>query len=173
MKNGSKLWLYIIINILVSAATILLVLFIWEWTHPEPDITPLPGTSTEENQVGNTGTNQPSPTPSIEFQESDFQMIIQTIVGAGNLEMEYIKINNQSEGAVDLTGWQLKDENGNIFDFPTMILDSGGALTIYSKSGQNTVIELYWQAETPIWQSGETAQLLDSDGNLTASYLIP
>lgn len=171
MKNGSKLWLYIIINILVSAATILLVLFIWDWAHPEPDITPLFGTATEENKQ--TGENQPSPTPSIEILENNFRMTIRKVVGTGNLEMEYVEIYNQSEGTVDLTGWQLRDESGNYFDFPTMLLDSGGALTINSKSGQNTVIELYWQAETPIWQSGETVQLLDHNGDLAASYSIP
>ena len=174
MKSGSKLWLYIIINILVSAATILVVLLIWEWAHPTPDIVPLSGTLNEGNIEANlSDSNQPSLTPSVELLKENFQMIVRKVVGAGNLEMEYVEILNQGEGAVDLTGWQLMDENENHFDFPTMILDSGGSLTIHSKPGQNTVIELYWQAEKPIWQAGETVRLLDHEGDLAASYSIP
>lgn len=170
MKNRSKFWLYIIINILVSAATILIVLFIWDWTHPHPELTPLPESSISES---NDNVIQPSSTPSVDLTATDVMMTIRKVVGAGNLEMEYVEIFNQSDGAVDLTGWQITDEDGNRFDFPTMILDIGGALTVHSKAGQNTVIELYWQSSNPIWQSGETAQLLESNGNLAATYLIP
>ena len=174
MKNGSKLSLYIIINVLVSAATILVVLFVWEWTHPQPEISPLPNPSNTVTQEPNDhDLIQPSYIPSIELLTENYRMAIQKVVGAGNLEMEYLEIVNQSEGAVDLSGWQVRDEDGNRFDFPTMILDSNGALTIHSKSGQNTVIELYWQAEMPVWQSGETVHLLDQNGNLAASYSIP
>ena len=174
MKNGSKLWLYIIINILVSAATILIVLLVWDWTHPEPDIVPLPAvTDTGIGESDNNNSFQPAITPSTQLIEEDFQMTIRKVVGAGNLDMEYVEILNSSEGAIDLSGWQLLDEDGNTFNFPTMILDRDGALTIHSKSGQDTVIELYWQSETPIWQSGELVQLLDQNGDLAATYSIP
>ena len=174
MNHRSRLWLYIIINILVSAATMLIVLLVWEWLHPSPDIAPL-STPIEGQVQGNnqSNSNLPAATPSIQLIDDNFQMTIRKVVGAGNLEMEYVEILNESEGAIDLTGWELKDENGNSFTFPTMILESGGALTIHSKAGQDTVIELYWQSDSPIWQSGESVQLLDQDGNLTATYSIP
>ena len=174
MKSGSRLWFYIIINILVSAATMLVVLLVWDWAHPTPDIAPLSDASNTGNTIGENNTaTLPAITPSTQLIEDNFQMNIRKVVGTGNLEMEYVEILNQSEGAVDLTGWQLLDEDGNIFEFPTMILENGGAITIHSKTGQDTVIELYWQSETPIWQSGEIVQLQDQNGNLTASYSIP
>lgn len=174
MKSGSRLWFYIIINILVSAATMLVVLLVWEWAHPMPDIAPLSDALSEGNSIGeNNDSIQPTTTPPNPLIEDNFQMNIRKVVGAGNLNMEYVEILNQSEGAVDLTGWQLLDEDGNSFEFPTMILESSGALIIHSKPGQDTVIELYWQSETPIWQSGEIVQLLDQNSNLTAAYSIP
>lgn len=174
MKKRSRLGLLIIINVLVSAATILVVLLIWEWTHPQPDFMPLSdGISGISSGDLNSETSLASQSPFIELVEENYQMTIKTVVGAGNLEMEHIEILNQSAGPVDLTGWKIVDEDGHQFSFPTMILDMNGALTIHSKSGQDTVIELYWQAETPIWQSGENVQLLDANGDLAASYSIP
>lgn len=174
MKSGSKLWLYIILNIFISAVTMLIVLMVWEWTHPNPDFAPLSGALSEGNTQGeNSGSTQPTTTPPNSLIEDNFQMDIRKVVGAGNLDMEYVEILNQSEGAVDMTGWQLLDEDENSFEFPTMILESDGALKVHSKPGQDTVIELYWQSETPIWQSGEVVQLLDQNGHLTASYSIP
>ncbi len=174
MKSGSRLWFYILINILVSAATMLIVLLVWDWAHPKPDIAPLSGElSTGSTISEKSDSTRSTTTPSIPLIEDDFQMTIRKVVGTGNLDMEYVEILNQSEGPVDLTGWQLLDEDGHNFEFPTMILESGGALTVHSKPGQNTVIELYWQSETPIWQSGEIVQLQDKNGNLTASYSIP
>ncbi len=174
MKSGSRLWLYIILNIFISVVTVLFVLLVWEWVHPNPDVAPLSNALTEGNTMSeNNGSTQPATTPPNPVIEDNFQMEIRKVVGAGNLEMEYVEILNQSEGAVDLTGWQLLDEDENSFEFPTMILESDGALKVHSKPGQDTVIELYWQSETPIWQSGEVVQLLDQNGHLTASYSIP
>lgn len=172
MKSSStRPWFYIVINILVSAATTLVVLLIWDLAHPAPKVTPVP-TPAEAPVPTQTLASQ-TQAPTVALMDDNIQITIPTVVGAGNLDMEYIEIFNQGEGAVDLTGWQLMDLNGHLFDFPTMILDSGGTLTVYSKAGQNTVIELYWQANAPIWQSGETVQLLDRNGNLAASYSIP
>jgi hypothetical protein len=72
-----------------------------------------------------------------------------------------------------MTGWQLVDNEDQRFIFPTLILNNGGAIKVYSKNGNNTVIELYWQADAPVWQSGETVSLLDSSSDLIATYSIP
>jgi hypothetical protein len=49
----------------------------------------------------------------------------------------------------------------------------GGAVTIYSRVGTSTVVELYWGEEEPIWESGEQAQLIDPDGVVQAVYTVP
>ena len=49
----------------------------------------------------------------------------------------------------------------------------GGAVTVYSKIGTSTVVELYWGQEEPVWQVGENAYLLDSEGTIRAMYTVP
>ena len=135
-----------------------------------------PVTSSEESSSLSTQKTAQEGTPiepSLAFVREDIQVIIRTIVGAGNLDVEYVEIFNQSEGPVDLSGWQLEDENENTFTFPTLILNSEGSIKVLSKQGTNTVIVLYWQADSPIWQSGELANLTDAGGTSIATYSIP
>jgi hypothetical protein len=172
MKNKSKLVFYLILNILVSAATTLTVLLIWQAIHPKPEIVDVPGAPSTEQADGIAATEE-SPLPTLEIVKEGFQVSIRTVVGAGDLEMEYVEIVNQSEGAVDLTGWQLVSPVGVRFDFPALILNQDGAVEIHSKTGQNTVIELFWQADAALWASGDTVTLQDADGEIQATYSIP
>jgi hypothetical protein len=178
MKNSGRLIFYIILNIFISAATILTVLWLWECTHPGPESAQMPaGTVVEETGISSSESISASQSTSIpdeiEWEVENPQIDIRTVVGVGNIDLEYIEVFNQSEGAVNMTGWQIVDESENRFTFPVLILNNGGSVKIYSKAGDDTVIELYWQAETPIWQSGETVRLLDADGNTAATYSIP
>lgn len=180
MKKNSHLVLFILINIFVAAVTTLTVLWLWEQAHPRPEITAPaidPANNDPDMQAEITtpadNDNNPAPEPTLAFISNNPDVVIRTIVGAGNIEVEYVEILNQSEGPVDMTGWQLKDEQANTFTFPTLILNSGGAIKILSKKGVNTVIELYWQENTAIWQSGETAVLQDAASDIVATYSIP
>ncbi len=178
MKKSSRLIFFLIINILISAAATLAVLLLWERAHPNPDIIQSAATQSPENASysGSNPTHSDSSNESedsIELVNENFQIIIRTVVGAGNLESEYVEIFNQTEGVVNLTGWQLLDETENRFTFPALILNNSGTVKVFSKSGDDTVIELYWQADAPIWQPGETVTLLDADGNTITTYSIP
>ncbi len=163
---------FIIFNIIVSALTTLAVLWLWERSHPTPEIAQPSAAFTQTLSTEIPSLNSPSENDSLVFTE-DIQMNIRTVVGAGNLDAEYVEIVNQSDGAVDLSGWQLMDEEGQTFIFPSLLLYQGGAVEIHSKAGQDTVIELYWQAENPIWESGEIVKLLNPQGELMATYSIP
>lgn len=184
MKNKSSLIFYILINIVISAATTLTVMWLWERAHPRPDPVEMASllSSASANQDCEVVIPQieqeqePIHTtePTLSFISSTESTIeIYAIVGAGNLEAEYVEIRNQGEDPADLTGWQLSDQDGQTFTFPALILNSGGAIKVISTKGTNTVIELYWQSDVPIWQSGETASLLDADGELITTYSIP
>lgn len=178
MKKSSRLVFYLILNILISAATTLAVLAIWEHTHSISEELPDTATAAPTESAGSTDESTPTSQPTsteagTTLVTDDLQVIIRTVVGAGNLEAEYVEIYNQTEGTVDLTGWQIQDESENRFTFPALILNNGGSVKVYSKSGSDTVIELYWQADLPIWQSGETVSLVDGDGNTVATYSIP
>ena len=100
-------------------------------------------------------------------------MEIVSIVGAGTLSAEWVVVRNAGTEPLGLAGWQLKDSNRNVFTFPNLTLNSGGAVQIHSTSGTNTVIDLYWGQTEPVWQSGEEAQLFDPSGNLRAVYNVP
>jgi hypothetical protein len=187
MNKTKRLIFYLVINILVSALTTLAVLWIWDRAHPQPiiSVTAPPTQTTSQDAANADGDvpsetptqSEPTPTPTLEptldfAEETDVS--IRAIVGAGNLDAEYVDIINQSNGKVDLTGWVLKDESGQEFIFPSLILNSGGAIKIYSKPGQNlSVIELFWNVDAPVWESGEIATLLDASGNAISTYTIP
>jgi hypothetical protein len=171
MKGSSRLVLYILINIIVSTLITLTVLWLWERTHPTPklpDVTPESNAPLTENLTAGTETQNAT-----DLLTKDIHIIIRTVVGAGNLEAEYVEIINQSDGTVDLTGWQLMDEEGHTFTFPSLFLNKGGAVEVHSKTGENTVIELYWQAQNPIWGAGEIVKLLNADDEIMATYSIP
>lgn len=101
---------------------------------------------------------------------------ITSVIGAGDLESEHVVLKQEGEGELSLVGWRLEDEQQNIFifpQFPQMILYKDGAVNIYSKSGSNSVIELFWGLEEPVWQSGETVVLRDPQGDVRATYKVP
>lgn len=174
MKGSPRLVLYILINIGVSALTTLTVLWLWDLAHPTPEIVQVPAVATQtddpsiiESTASATAEN------GLNLLTEDIEIIIRTVVGAGNLDAEYVEIVSHSEGAVDLSGWQLMDEEGQTFTFPSLILNEGGTVKVRSKAGQDTVIELYWQAESPVWEAGEIVKLLNAEGDIMATYSIP
>jgi hypothetical protein len=173
MKSKKSLLFYILLNILISAGTTLIVLLVWQAAHPAPEIvSPILPTNTTDPS-GSVDDVLPTSQPTLTFMEEDIQITIRSVVGAGNLEMENVQILNESEGAVNLNGWQLQNGRGAHFTFPAMILNQNGAVEVHSKAGTNTVIELYWQSDTPIWQPGDTVTLVDIDGTVQATYQIP
>lgn len=178
MKNRIPLLAYLLLNILIAAATTLTVLWLWERNNPRQA---LPQTSATNVMVTPNLSQPVNPSPTIEipiepaltFVSENIDVLIRKVVGAGDLAMEYVEIFNQSDGPIDLSAWQLTDEDGNVFLFPALILNSEGAIKIYSRKGTNSVIELHWQADAPIWSPGETVTLLDDRDNRIATYSIP
>jgi hypothetical protein len=179
MSKRLRVFGYILINVVISAATVLVVLWIWEQSHPTPGLDQktanIPPVENTPSQVDNETKIEISQNPEddIDFVKDEAQASIHAIVGPGNLAVEYVEIHNQSQGPIDMTGWQLTDQEENSFVFPALILNENGAIKVLSKKGNNTVIELYWQSEFPIWQSGETATLLNAQGETLATYSIP
>ena len=103
----------------------------------------------------------------------DIPVEIVSIVGAGTVNAEWVIVRNAGTVSLSLAGWQLKDSDRNVFIFPNLTLNTGGAVQIHTIAGTNTVIDLYWGLSDPVWQSGEEAQLLDPSGNVRAVYTVP
>jgi len=105
----------------------------------------------------------PEPPPRVE---------IAGVIGAGDLEVEQVRVRN-SGGMAILEGWTLSSATGGQFVFPRLTLFSGGEVTIYSRSGQNTPTHIYWGREEPAWTPGEMIVLEDQDGAVIDTYLVP
>lgn len=176
MRKTPRIILFIFLNIIISAGVTLSVLWVWEQLHPQPKLNQANLNSETPKTAQSTAWNLDQISP-IELSSSitneDISIQIRTIVGAGDLSVEFSEIINRGENPADLTSWQLLDEDGNVFAFPALILNSNGAIKVFSKDGVDSVIELFWQSDKPIWQSGETARLLNAAGELINSYTIP
>lgn len=170
MKNPKKLLFYIFVNILVSAATTLLVLWIWGRPYRVQLPDTLPPSSSYYPLEG--AALAPAGTPIPLDQEV---IRITTILGVGDVQNEMVELVRVGKGDVDLSGWQLKDEDRHTYTFPpNLIMFEKAEINIYTRTSNNeSVIERYWGEQEAVWQSGETATLLDAQGNVRATYTIP
>jgi LysM repeat protein len=103
-------------------------------------------------------------------------VVIDSVVGSGDLESERVLLKHQGEGELSLVGWRLEDGKGNIFifpQFPQLILYKGGAVNVHTAAGSNTVVDLYWGLSAAVWKSGVTVTLKDPQGNARATYIVP
>ncbi len=104
---------------------------------------------------------------------SDATVIIVDVLGRGDLSAEQVILRNTG-GVIDLTGWTLADTQGNVFVFPEMRLFSGAAISVYSRSGSNTPVALFWGAPAAVWgESGDAALLSNAAGSVQAVLQLP
>jgi hypothetical protein len=101
------------------------------------------------------------------------QVDIVAVIGAGDLSSERVQLKGLGDVSLSLTGWRLQDEDGNVYTFPQITLFGNGAIDVYSSTGVDTVVALYWNSGEPIWETGETVTLLDGAGTVQAIYLVP
>lgn len=161
-----KRWLpFLIVNIIISAATTLLVLTIWNRVNTAntilPESTPVSAPNSTEQPV--LGELPPLDTPVI---------AITNVFAAGDLQNESLIIERVGEGDLNLAGWQIIDQDKNAFVFPSIDLVKG-QLSIYSRPGTNTVNTLFWGSDEPIWAAGEIVRIFDSAGQERAVFEIP
>lgn len=128
-----------------------------------------------------TSTNIPAPTATTALaldatpkaQSGTAGVVVNSVIGVGDITQERVFISRTGPGELNMAGWQLRDENGNVFTFPQLQLFEGGAINVWTTSGSASVVDLYWGLQSPIWQPGETVSLIDAQGAMRASYQIP
>ena len=90
-----------------------------------------------------------------------------------NKNGEWVTIRSRS-GAADLSGFVLKDESASHrYTFPDgFVLGEGASVRVFSGCGSNSETNLYWcNSGSAVWNnSGDTAFLLDPNGNLVAQF---
>ncbi|MEW6505427.1 MAG: lamin tail domain-containing protein [Chloroflexota bacterium] len=172
MRSWKRVIPFLILNIIISAATTLTVLLLWDRSLRPAQ--PLPV------RVGSTGgippVSSPQPLPEGEATLPPLDepvILIETVIGAGDLQNEAVLLRRVGEGELLLTGWKLTNGRGVEYVFPYLLLNKNGAVRLYSRAGNNSVMELYWGATQAVFRSGDVVSLYDWQGNLRASYTLP
>jgi LysM repeat protein len=227
MKQWKRLIFYLFLNVLVSACTILAVLFAWDQLRgplprgllPQALRVSSPATATLLPVQTGTPAISPKVTSTEAFtvyqvQSGDtFESIAQqnnmsveelvavngfkksqplgegeilripvhpqgsvsidSIVGVGDLTSERVLLKHNGDGELSLAGWRLENTGGSAFILPQVTLFKGGAVNVYTKTGVNTVVELYWGLDKAVWKSGDQATLRDAQGNVRSTYKVP
>ncbi len=117
----------------------------------------------------------PSPNPTVPpDMEGEVQLEITAVLGVGNLTEEAVQLVNSGSRQIGLLDWTLRDEDGFVYRFGQFTLfGAGSGVLIHTETGQDTATDRYWGLEEPIWQSGERVTLLDSEGSIQATFVIP
>jgi lamin tail-like protein len=160
-----RLLLYLLLNVFISVCVTSAILFWYDRNYRSVSISAVQPAAQALNQV-------PAPQATLNPQ-IDIPVEIVSVIGAGTLNAEWVVVSYKGEDQINLANWELRDEDRHVFVFPQLVLHPNGAVQIHTASGTNTVIDLYWGESEPIWQSGETAQLLDPSGNKRAEYKVP
>jgi LysM repeat protein len=103
----------------------------------------------------------------------DSRVVIDSVIGVGDLGSERVFLKRVGPGEIALTDWELVAESGETFTFPQLILFESGAVFIHTKEGQTTAVALYWDLDHAAWNSGDTVVLIDDQGEVHNSYEIP
>jgi len=159
-----RLLLYLLLNVFISACVTGAILFWYDRNYRTAALSSVQPAPVSNNQSAPQQTFNP---------QVDIPVEIVSIIGAGTLNAEWVVVRNAGTEPLNLSGWQLKDSGRNVFVFPNLTLNNGGAVQIHTISGTNTVIDLYWGLTNPVWESGEEAQLSDPSGNVRAVYKVP
>lgn len=161
-----RLWPFLLLNVVVSAATVIIVLLIWDAVHSPAQPSSLGGTSAMP-----TSSHSSSQATLPALSENLFK--VQNVFGTGDLKNEYVHILYLGSNPLNLEGWQIRDEHDHRFTFPAFIIYKNGAFDLYTKAGVNSTIDLYMAQTGALWSSGEKITLLDPAGNTRLTYVIP
>lgn len=114
----------------------------------------------------------PTPESAASTEEPEGTVSISTVVGAGDLESEYVQLRG-SGGSIIMTDWVLLDDDGNVYAFPQITLFPNGSVNVHTRAGLDNVVDLYWNKDDAVWDQGDIVTLLDPEGNILATYQVP
>jgi len=154
LLTDPRLVRYLLLNVAVSIVTALIVMSVWTFFvfRDSPAVLDANGTP---------------------VQIASSQLRVGAVVAAGDLQNERVTIEHTGQQELSLVGWRLRDGSGIEFRFPALVLHPGGQVSVYTRQGDDTVSELYWDRQVAVWSNGETLTLLDSNGDVQATFVIP
>ncbi len=176
MSQGKRLLAFLLLNIIVSAATTYAVLTWWSQAHPTPALPTLSAQGTllptEPVQPADQG-NPPVNTIAAPIPLDQVVIAIDNVFGVGNLQDEYVLLKRTGEGELSLTNWVLDDGSGNVYTFPDLTLLANATVQVHTGIGSDSAVDLYWGKDAAVWKEGKIVSLLDDKGRLRATYMIP
>jgi hypothetical protein len=96
------------------------------------------------------------------------------VIDAGLLDSEAVQLVNSGAQEQSLSGWQLFDEDGNVYTFGDVsIFGEGAGVLLHTRAGSNTFSDLFWGLSEPVWQSGETLTLQDGSQQVITTFTVP
>ncbi len=83
----------------------------------------------------------------------------------GGAASEYVCLVNEDGDAVELTGWVLRDAEGDVNVLPQFTLEAGAAVRIHPGPGRNSQSDLFGEGDSAEWNNdGDSVTLLSADG---------
>ncbi|WP_435066838.1 lamin tail domain-containing protein [Haloplanus sp. C73] len=88
---------------------------------------------------------------------------------------EYVEFENDGDEPLDLTGHDIRDEEGWTFHLPDgFTLEAGQRFRLHTGDREWTDTDLYWDVEHSVWDDdGDTILVLDADGEEILEYSYP
>ncbi len=179
MKSFKRAIPFLLLNVILSAATTLAILSWWGGGLRSgfnlPTVPPAPTNSAAQLTAAALDQATPLPTMPAATASGDASgrvIEIQEVIGAGDLDNETVILHRLGNGDLRLTGWKLDDSSGHSFVFPEFVLNKDGAVRVNTRPGTNTAIALYWGLQDAVWTTGKMVSLYDTQGNLQASFTI-
>ncbi len=144
-------------------------------TAPLPTFTSIPPTVvvSPTPRPSATSTRGPTQTATPTPIRQEPQLTIESVIGMGVLETERVELLRTGDGELNLAGWSLGDGMGYIYSFPDLTLYKGVEIHLNTRTGQDTVADLFWGLSSPIWKSGKSVSLYDAQNKLRSTYKIP
>ena len=166
-----RLLYYLLLNVIVSACVTAGVLYVYDHFYRsagQPDVV----TTQPTIPASKPPQTDAAPSPTMVGADAS-SMQIMAVIGAGIPGSETIVLRNNSAAQLDLKDWKLQGQNNNLYTFADVSVPPGGSLQLHTGSGQDTLIDLYWGLNDPVWGSGEKATLSDPTGVVHSVYQVP
>jgi len=89
-----------------------------------------------------------------------------------NLNDEYVVFANHGNTTRALGGWTVSDEVGHTYQIPDEVtLEPGATLTLHTGDGTDSESDLYWRANSAIWNNdGDTVIVRDTNGSVVSEH---
>lgn len=90
---------------------------------------------------------------------------------AANLDDEYVVLENETDEAIDMSGWRLDYADDQTYAFPDgFTVTAGETVTVRTGAGEDTDDELFAGFNTPVLNNlGDVVTVFDEDGDVVAT----